>query len=81
MSEIIGMLQDEREISAVWFLCEDGGGYSVGTVGTTKIAAYGEPGHMASIPFIAVYGGDELLVRIPATAVSVHYKAREASHE
>ena len=69
--------QDERPINSVWWPHE-GAGYQVGnpingTDTVTKIEAYDESGLMAHIPWIAVFGNDGIVVRIPADQVSVHY--------
>lgn len=70
--------QDERPIKAVWWPAEGDRGHKVGdpydgTDTVTKIEAYDESGHMSHIPWIAVFGNDGIIVRIPADQVSVHY--------
>ena len=68
------LTKDERTIKSVWFLNEGGGGYEVGDrFGTTKITAYAESGHMAMIPWIAIWKGNEISVRVTAEAVIIHY--------
>lgn len=64
--------QDDRTITAVWWVAESGG-IRVGEAGVTSIEAYDESGHMACIPWIAVYEGTHLRMRIPADAVSIQY--------
>jgi hypothetical protein len=58
------ILGDDRTIKSVHF--QRGKGYTVGENGVTEIVAYGEPGQMAKVPFIAVYKGSEIATRVPA---------------
>lgn len=46
----------------------------VGTDGVTKIVAYDEHGQYGWVPWYAVYQGDEIFERIPATEWGVQYK-------
>lgn len=48
------------------------------TAGGLRIVAYKEHGEMAYVPYYAVYRGDEIIARVPASFVAVHYQA-EAS--
>ena len=48
-------------------------GWRVGSSGVTAIVAYDEYGEFAMLPWVAVYRGDEIIVRVPAQQVSVHY--------
>lgn len=69
---------DKREILAIWYPGENAGGYTTNSkVGPTyhcdKIVAYGENGHMASIPFFAVFRNGGIYVRVPANLVEVTY--------
>lgn len=61
-------MQDKRPIKAVYFNVENGGGYQVGA-NATEIEAYGENG----VPWIAVSDKTGVIVRIPASAVTVYY--------
>lgn len=38
-----------------------------------RIEAYDENGSMAAVPWIAVFRGDDIIARIPAQQVSIHY--------
>ncbi len=68
---ICTIMKDEREIDSLW----DGEWFvQVGIPNITRIRAYGEPGHMAMLPWFAVYNGDEILMRVPAHKVGVTYK-------
>jgi hypothetical protein len=66
--------QDDRPIVAIYWPVEGVAGFRVGECGTTRIEAYDESGHMANIPWLAVFKGDEIVCRVPADHVSVHYK-------
>ncbi|WP_419797279.1 MAG: hypothetical protein ACNI26_13220 [Terasakiella sp.] len=71
IGQVKTMLEDDRPILAAYFSEED---YSkVGECGVTKIIAYGENGHMATIPWLAVYIGDDIARRIPAQMVEIVY--------
>ncbi len=65
--------KDERPIMSVWFFGENTGGFTVGDSNVTKIEAYDDNGSMSHVPWIAVFKGDHLAVRIPANQVSIHY--------
>jgi hypothetical protein len=66
------VLEDKRNIVA---LSCDLAKYTwrVGVDGVTKIEAYGEPGHMAKIPWFAIWINDELSLRMDGTAKTVSY--------
>ena len=66
------LMQDKRPIKAVYFNVENGGGYQVGA-NATEIEAYGENGQMDGVPWIAVSDKTGVIVRIPASAVTVYY--------
>ena len=65
--------QDERPIKAIYWPIEDDAGYVVDRGGITSIEAYDECGGMSMVPWLAVFRGDEIVVRSPADHVSVHY--------
>lgn len=70
--------RDERSIKAVWWPGEGDAGYRVGDPHSgddtvMKIEPYDECGHMSHIPWIAVFGKNGIIARIPADHVSVHY--------
>lgn len=47
--------------------------FKVGQSGVTSIEAYDENGHMASIPWLAIFKGDEIVLRTPACHVAISY--------
>ncbi len=63
---------DSRPIRRVFFV-NGSNGYEVDGIGVTKIEAYDEHGEQAFVPWVAVFCGDDIIIRIPARAVSVHY--------
>jgi hypothetical protein len=66
--------KDPRPIQAIYWPMEGAGGYRVGDAsGATRIEAYDENGQMAAVPWVAVFKGDDLICRVPADQVSVHY--------
>lgn len=67
------ILQDDREIAELWFPGA-GAGFRVGQEGVTRIVAYGEPGLHCELPYFAVWFGDHLNNRVPATTAVVVYK-------
>lgn len=72
--EPIPMFEDPRPIERIWSANDmDDFSYRVGYGSTTNIVAYQEPRNGAMIPWIAVYGGDEILLRIPASACVIEY--------
>lgn len=69
-----GLIYDDpRPISGIYYHGADAGGYSVNFAGVTRIVAYPEHGLSDFTPFFAVYQGDHLQARVPASAVSVTY--------
>lgn len=64
---------DERPIKAIYWPGENEPGWIVGESGCTRIVAYDENGSMANVPWLAVFVGDHLRMRVPADQVSVHY--------
>lgn len=73
MSKVPSMLDDKREIDQVYFFGAEAGYFAVGRNGTEKIVVYGEPGHMALIPWIAVYKEGQIVYRFPAEQVQICY--------
>ncbi len=72
------MVDDDRPITNAVSIARDPDGedvfcYTVGKAGVTKIVAYPEAGHMASIPWIAVYHDDEICSRFPAMSAEILY--------
>lgn len=66
--------KDPRPIQViVWNGDPNESHFKVGQNGTTAIVAYDESGHMASVPWIAVFKGDEIVCRVQADAVTVSY--------
>ena len=63
--------KDARPIAAiVW----DGPEYfRVGQSDVTAIEAYDESGHMAPVPWIAVFKGDVIVCRVQADHVTISY--------
>jgi len=74
MQEPIEMLEDKRPITGIGFPGDPGPLWAtVGTGGVTAIVAYGETGQMAYVPWLAVYEGEHLMMRINACHVLVYY--------
>jgi hypothetical protein len=63
MSEPVRMLDDPREIKAIYW--SEGAAITVGGY-CTRIVAYGEPGDGALVPWFAVYEGDVIKSRYRA---------------
>lgn len=74
MTDIPLIYDDPREIEAIFFFGDYGGGHEVGQEGVTEIVAYKEMGQGSYVAFYAVKKGDQIAVRLPAHLVSVHYK-------
>ena len=72
-SDIPLIYDDPRPISGIYYHGEDAGGYSVDMSGVTRISAYREHGQSDFTPFFAVFQGDHLQARVPASAVTVTY--------
>lgn len=64
---------DPREIEGVYYPGEDGGCYRKGNSGVTRIVAYREHGQGDFVPYFAIYRGDEIAHRVPASFVEVGY--------
>jgi len=67
------IIEDEREIKALYFDDEEGSQFVVGEFEITKIEAYGEPAEYCLVPWFAVYRGDQIHQRLPAGRVRVVY--------
>lgn len=65
---------DKREIDSVWWDNADDAHIKVGKGGITKIVAYGEPSMHCNIAWIAIYRGDIISHRFPASQVGIIYK-------
>jgi hypothetical protein len=68
--------RDARPIWSVFWPVE-GAGFTVGQGKCTRIEAYDENGELAHVPWVAVFFGDEIVARIPANQVAVHYKSTQ----
>ena len=67
---------DPRPIDAIWFNSDpEGGGWSTSIRGydCSRIVAYREHGQGDYVPYLAVYSGDDIIARVPVSAVSIHY--------
>ena len=74
MAEISSILEDPREIRGLTNEAQGENFAWVGQDGVTRIVAYGEDGHMARVPYFAVYrNGDQPCSRISAGQVAVYY--------
>ncbi len=71
MSGILSMLEDSRLIERVWF--DDDLAFVIGISGVTKIEIYGECGSNAFVPWVAVYQGEEIWQRFPASMCGIQY--------
>jgi len=67
------LMKDDRPIQAIYWPQEDNPGWRVGESGVTAIVPYEEYGENCMLAWIAVFRGDEIIVRVPAQQVSVHY--------
>ncbi len=67
---IDGLLDDSRSISSVWW-DEGMSGYEVGLGNVTKIVPYQDYGNGAMVPWLAVYQGEHLQVRINVCVLGV----------
>jgi len=65
--------KDTRNITAIEWPLENGACFRVGHNGVTLIEPYDESGHMANIPWLAVFAGEVIIARVPADHVSVYY--------
>lgn len=70
------ILNDKRKISLVEFAGENAGMYRA--LGDMVIEAYPEPAEHCYVPWIRVIKNGEVIARIPAGMVSIHYEATHA---
>jgi len=69
----MSILSDKRPIESVCM--SDDSGWQVGRSDITKIVPYAEPGQGAFVPWLEIWRGDHLIVRVNAATVSsVHYR-------
>ena len=71
------IVDDKREIEAIYYNDEGDSFHKVGVSGCTKIEAYGEPGQYCYIPWIAIYYNNDLKRRLPATMVEIVYRTED----
>jgi len=66
---------DERTINSIGSVTspEHWGWHVGGPSGTTRIEVYFEPGQMTRVPWFAVYVGNEIRWRVPASDMVVEY--------
>ena len=62
--------RDDRLIASIVL---DGTEYRANYCGLSNIVAYDECGHMSSVPWIAVYKGDDIFLRVQADHVTIRY--------
>lgn len=75
MSAIKTIIQDDREILIIHKSGDDQtDAYRVGHQGITKIVPYEENGQYCMLPFLAVYKGDVILARLPASDLFIQYR-------
>ena len=70
---------DTRPIEQIVFDDDEGGRFKVGSSGVTKIEAYSEYREMASVPWLAVYVGEEMHSRWPSRMCGIIYFDLKAS--
>lgn len=77
-SEPILIYKDPRPIHGIYSVYDsDGFSYWVRRQGVTKIVAYRECGDGGWIPWIAVYVGEDILMRVSANACAIEYFTEE----
>ncbi len=69
--------EDDRAINGIHWNDSEGSCFIVGIFDCTKIVAYGERGLHYDTSFFAVYKGEEIISRVPATQVQVVYAEKE----
>lgn len=65
--------RDKRPIQSIFWPVEGAEGFTVGSNGIEKIVAYDEQGDQSFVPWLAVFVDGQVLARVPAAHVSVHY--------
>jgi len=74
MEEIKTIIEDKTEIHAIEFLTPRGSYWEVGgRSGIQKIVAYAENGSLGPVPYLAVYKQEQVAIKLPAHAVTIHY--------
>lgn len=68
------ILTDARAISGIYWDDFDGECRVVGLAGVTKIEAYEEKGPLDFMPWIAVWMGNAIELRVPAWRVAIDYR-------
>ena len=66
------LTQDTRPIKSIYFIGENAEGYVVGYADVTKIEPYSEYGQTSMVPWIAVFIGNEISMRVAAEHVSIN---------
>lgn len=66
--------KDDQPIVAAYWLVEGPAGYRVGQSDVIKIEAYDENGSMSQVPWLAIFKGDKIVMRIAAENMSIHYE-------
>ncbi len=66
--------EDKREIRGLYFSDCEGTIIEIGCGKCTKIESYAENGPHCLISFLAVFEGDTIVSRVPASQVQVVYK-------
>ena len=79
MKEVPSLLCERGIINSISSLHTDADSelifyYRVGWRGVNSIVAYGEPGQMAEVPWLAVYKDNVMVARIPAHAAEIIYE-------
>jgi len=72
------MFNDPREVVAIDDTAAAINHYRVGVQEVTKLVVYKEYSQLDFIPYIAVYMGEEIVTRLPAIGMTIHYKRAEA---
>lgn len=60
---------DLRPIQSITTIGGDGRRWRVGDLGITKIEPYSENGQGAKVPWLAIYKGDSIAIRVNCAAV------------
>lgn len=71
------MLEDPRDIISVCFNFPEAGPFRVGS-NCSKIEAYGEQGEYCLVPWMALWDGDSIFLRIPASILTIEYRKEKS---
>jgi hypothetical protein len=72
--KILTAYEDERPIHGVESIAHpEEHGWAVGVDGVTKIVIYAEFGQQAYVPWLAIYKGDAIAVRLDAAGMVIRY--------